>query len=904
MTTAQEVDWGQCIGMDAKWISDEVIKPENALFDEGVLVYAKLGTLQPWPGYVINIFPAKKKFDVRFYGNEYAEVPAKKLYSFRTYIPRLCKNAKDEKQVENTKMKTPDFFRDLNEAIKFMKHHDKTNYLNLPAEVKNFETADTDSSDEETEIVQDVEQQDQRGDQRDDSIDDSIDHADMSVVRRQGEECAPVEDVSTENIELPEGFGSWGERRQLKWLLRQTSSAQEKQKLAAKEKLNMPKNIALIKGRDYNVDTTVSTKKTKVVSKIGTKDERKRSTGGERPKAVSKTRTKDETKRRIGGERPKDVSTMKKASNQEEIFNVERIHATKFDVPRNEQVWFVKWAGYPPSYNTWEPMSSFSDTSLLDEFEQNRLEGKKPRASSSSSVTGVASSLARSGLASSVDRPAKKQKTGPSPLQAQTKDVSDKVQTEQIPRCTACKKEKYKTSWKKLGLTWKKDLSVFYEKWMLTDKRALNSEGKCRDCVFIEHEGVVSKEQAARNELNARKIMRMHSAEVTHKTGKDDDKDAQDSRVSKSKSKERKTKKKKKKKKKKRKKRESGSSSSASSDEADNMDGDDKTPPVCDLDETMDLTVIDQSEDENGDTPVLFTLHGNIASLESVSLSEGDSIVKGRKEGFGEFSLKKYMSREHVRFTCTGGRLFVKNMSTSNVMGIKISSKGMKVELDVGTKMRVNSGYEIYLLYQRGDSPFYTVTQAGSMPSDAISTTMGSIKPPFEHLDHFERAASFPPPGWMQSNAAQPTASTTLSTAGIPAQDDHGVSKNSGGDARNGWGPASHLTERGVEVTNAPDRESSANRSQYATSQGWGGNADLHDWNTLARPGAGRGRHRTKPAWQLQSTASAETNGTNTPWLGSGGVQNARGPGVSSNGAGRGRGRRGVIPAWMEKQQL
>ena len=201
MTTVQEVDWGSCIGTNVEWVSHQVIKPEKLGFDQGVLVYAKCDNSEPWPGYLVDIkclSSGAKKFDVRFNGNEYSEVPGKKLYSFRTHIPRFCKHVKDEKQIKERKMKYPDYFRDLNESIQFMKYHDKTNYLNLPIEVKQFEDSYSDASDEETEIVQDVGQQDQLGvDRGGNERDDNIDHDDVSEARRQDEGCAAVEDVSS-----------------------------------------------------------------------------------------------------------------------------------------------------------------------------------------------------------------------------------------------------------------------------------------------------------------------------------------------------------------------------------------------------------------------------------------------------------------------------------------------------------------------------------------------------------------------------------------------------------------------------------------------------------------------------------------------------------------------------------
>jgi hypothetical protein len=322
--------------------------------------------------------------------------------------------------------------------------------------------------------------------------------------------------------------------------------------------------------------------------------------------------------------------------------------------------------------------------------------------------------------------PAKRQKTGskvPKHPRAQTEDLPVNVQTEQTQTCVACNKKKYSTSWKKVGTMWKKENSGFYEKWMIIENRALNSTGKCKDCVRMEREGVSTRQQAIENILNAKKT------NLVNLLSKTDDKDAE------------------------------------------SLIDADKTPLLSDLDETIDPTVTDEPEDEQ--KPILYELYGNIASLGKVSIKEGDNILKGLNEGLGEFHLKEYISRQHVRFRCTGGQLFVENMSTTNAIGVQCSNTRRKVHLDGKTLLHIKSGDEIYLLHEKKDSPFYTVAQVEVMPSNV---TMGSIATAVRNSGNLRSAAI---------------------TAVLPTFHNHAVSGHPG--ARSGWGSASHRTQPGFE---------------------------------------------------------------------------------------------------------
>ena len=140
---------------------------------------------------------------------------------------------------------------------------------------------------------------------------------------------------------------------------------------------------------------------------------------------------------------------------------------------------------------------------------------------------------------------------------------------------------------------------------------------------------------------------------------------------------------------------------------------------------------------EDDEDPILFELRGNITDLGTVCLSEGNVKMKGRTNFLGKIPLRDYVSKQHVCFSCTRGQLFVKSMSGTNSVGIKHSSVGVNVELERGVEMRIYPGDKVYLLHERKDSPFYTVTQAGSGSSMRRVTFGPAIVHYFHDLVHY-----------------------------------------------------------------------------------------------------------------------------------------------------------------------
>jgi hypothetical protein len=79
------------------------------------------------------------------------------------------------------------------------------------------------------------------------------------------------------------------------------------------------------------------------------------------------------SQKRRGKRKKKILVTQKKSADQQIIWRVDRIE--EMELRGNKIYYLIKWEGFPPEANSWEPAENILDPSLIHAF--NRRKKKK-----------------------------------------------------------------------------------------------------------------------------------------------------------------------------------------------------------------------------------------------------------------------------------------------------------------------------------------------------------------------------------------------------------------------------------------------------------------------------------------------------------------------------------------------